>query len=156
MAAALTDAVGWRSLGFLALHAILMTPIGYVVIVSVASSAALVASPVLWLATGEAIVSFGAPVDSLRAYLLLSVAGVVALYLLGWVMLGISRAHVRVVRTLLGPTERERRVVQLEQARAGVVDESAATLQRVERDLHDGTQARLITWPRDRRSGWRP
>lgn len=145
VAAALTDAVGWRSLGFLALHAILMTPIGYVVIVGVAASLALVASPVLWLATGEAVVSFGAPVDSLWAYLLLSVAGVAALYLLGWVMLGLSRAHVWLVRTLLGPTARERRVAQLEQARAGVVDESAATLQRVERDLHDGTQARLIT-----------
>jgi signal transduction histidine kinase len=36
-------------------------------------------------------------------------------------------------------------VVQLEQARASVVDDAAATLQRVERDLHDGTQARLIT-----------
>ena len=145
VAAALTDAVGWRSLGFLAVHAILMTPIGYVVIVSVGASAALVASPVLWLATGETVVSVGAPVDSLWGYLLLSVAGVVALYLLGWVMLGLSRAHVRLVRTLLGPTARERRVAQLEQARAGVVDESAATLQRVERDLHDGTQARLIT-----------
>ena len=145
VAAALTDAVGWRSLGFLALHAILMTPIGYVVIVSVGASAALVASPVLWLATGETVVSLGAPVDSLWAYMLLSVAGVVALYLMGWVMLGISRAHVWLARTLLGPTERERRVAQLEQARAGVVDDSAATLQRVERDLHDGTQARLIT-----------
>jgi signal transduction histidine kinase len=77
--------------------------------------------------------------------LLLAVAGAVALYLLGWVMLGLSRAHVWLARTLLGPTERERRVAQLERARAGVVDDSAATLQRVERDLHDGTQARLIT-----------
>jgi hypothetical protein len=33
LAAALTDAVCWRRLGFLALHAVLMTPIGYVVIV---------------------------------------------------------------------------------------------------------------------------
>jgi signal transduction histidine kinase len=145
VAAALTDAVGWRSLGFVALAAVLMTPIGYIVIVSVGASAALVASPVLWLATGETVVSLGEPVDSLWAYLLLSVAGVIALYLLGWAMLGISRAHVWLARTLLGPTERERRVAQLEQARAGVVDDAAATLQRVERDLHDGTQARLIT-----------
>ena len=36
-------------------------------------------------------------------------------------------------------------MAQLEHARAGVVDDAAATLQRVERDLHDGTQARLIT-----------
>jgi signal transduction histidine kinase len=145
VAAALTDAVGWRSLGFLTLHAVLMTPIGYFVLVGVAMSAVLIASPVAWLALREPVVSFGEPVDALWAYTLLSVAGVVALYLLGWVMLGLSRAHVWLAGTLLGPTERERRVVQLERARAGVVDDAAATLQRVERDLHDGTQARLIT-----------
>jgi signal transduction histidine kinase len=145
LAAALTDAVGWRSLGFLVLHSVLMTPIGYIVIVGIVMGVVLVSSPVVWLALGEPFVSFGEPVDSLWAYSLLAVGGVVALYLLGWVMLGLSRAHVWLARTLLGPTERERRVVQLEQARASVVDDAAATLQRVERDLHDGTQARLIT-----------
>lgn len=145
LAAALTDAVGWRSLGFLALHAVLMTPIGYLVIVGVAMSCALVVSPVMWLALGEPFVSLGEPVDSLPAYLLLSAGGMAALYGLGWVMLGLGRAHVWVARSILGPTERERRVVQLERARADVVDDSAATLRRVERDLHDGTQARLIT-----------
>jgi signal transduction histidine kinase len=145
VAAALTDAVGWRSLGFLTLHAVLMTPIGYFVIVGVVMSLILVSSPVVWLALGEPFVSFGEPVDSLWAYCLLSIAGVVALYLLGWVMLGLSRAHVWLAQSLLGPTERESRVVQLERARADVVDDSAATLRRVERDLHDGTQARLIT-----------
>jgi signal transduction histidine kinase len=143
--AALTDAVGWRSLGFLALHSVLVTPVGYLVIVGIAMSGALVVSPVMWLALGEPFVSLGEPVDSLGAYLLLSAGGVVALYALGWLMLVLGRAHVWLVRTLLGPTERERRVVQLERARADVVDDSAATLRRVERDLHDGTQARLIT-----------
>jgi signal transduction histidine kinase len=145
VAAALTDAVGWRSLGFLTLHAVLMTPIGYVVLVGVVMSGVLIVSPVVGAILGEPIVSLGEPVDSLWAYLLLSIGGVAALYLLGWLMLGLSRAHVWLARTLLGPTERERRVVQLERARAGVVDDAAATLQRVERDLHDGTQARLIT-----------
>jgi signal transduction histidine kinase len=143
--AALTDAVGWRSLGFLALHSVLMTPIGYVVIVGVAMSAVLVTSPVVWLISDEPFVTLGEPVDSLGGYLLLSIGGVVALYLLGWVMLGLSRGHVWLANALLGPTDRERRVVQLERARADAVDDSAATLRRVERDLHDGTQARLIT-----------
>jgi signal transduction histidine kinase len=143
--AALTDAVGWRSLGFLALHSVLMTPIGYVVIVGVAMSAVLVTSPVVWLISDQPFVTLGEPVDSLGGYLLLSIGGVVALYLLGWVMLGLSRGHVWLADGLLGPTDRERRVVQLERARADAVDDSAATLRRVERDLHDGTQARLIT-----------
>jgi signal transduction histidine kinase len=143
--AALTDAVGWRSLGFLALHSVLMTPIGYVVIVGVAMSAVLVTSPVVWLISDEPFITLGEPVDSLGGYLLLSIGGVVALYLLGWVMWGLGRGHVWLANALLGPTDRERRVVQLERARADAVDDSAATLRRVERDLHDGTQARLIT-----------
>lgn len=145
IAAAITDAVGWRSLGFLALHAVLMTPIGYFVIVGVVMSVVMVIAPVVWLALGEPFISFGKPIDSLGMYLLVAVGGVVTLYLLGWLMIGLGRAHVYVARSLLGPTERERRVVQLERARADAVDDSAATLQRVERDLHDGTQARLIT-----------
>ncbi|HEX2401992.1 MAG TPA: histidine kinase, partial [Mycobacterium sp.] len=100
---------------------------------------------VVWAALGEPFVTLGEPVDSLPAYLLLSAGGVVALYALGWLMLGLGRAHVWVAGALLGPTERERRVGELERARADAVDDSAATLRRVERDLHDGTQARLIT-----------
>ncbi|HYZ67914.1 MAG TPA: sensor domain-containing protein [Mycobacterium sp.] len=143
--AALTDGVGWRSLGFLALQAVLMTPIGYLVIVGIAMSGALVISPIAWAALGEPFVTFGEPVDSLPIYLLLSAGGLLTLYCLGWAMLGLGRAHTWLARALLGPTARERRVSQLEHARAGVIDDSAATLRRVERDLHDGTQARLIT-----------
>ncbi|MBO0678433.1 sensor domain-containing protein [Mycolicibacterium sp. S2-37] len=145
IAAALSDAVGWRSLAFLMVHAVVMTPVGYLVIVGVVTCGVLVVSPVVWLAMREPLVSFGEPVESLWQYTLLAVAGAAGLYLLGWLMLGLCRAHLWLAVTMLGPTGRERRVGQLEQARADVVDESAATLRRVERDLHDGTQARLIT-----------
>ena len=37
-----------------------------------------------------------------------------------------------------------RRVQELEQSRAQVVDDSAARLRRIERDLHDGAQAQLV------------
>ena len=44
-----------------------------------------------------------------------------------------------------GSTETlERRVAVLTQSRAEAVDHSAAELRRLERDLHDGTQARLV------------
>ncbi|MED5811387.1 sensor domain-containing protein [Mycolicibacterium sp. 050232] len=144
VAAALTDGVGWRSLGFLLLQSIVMTPLGYGVVLGIVISAVLVVSPAVWAITGEALVSFGEPVDSLGTYLLLSAGGLLALYLLAWVTIGVVRAHVWLAAALLAPTERERRVGELERARADVVDDSAATLRRVERDLHDGTQARLI------------
>src|SRR6516225_7455086 len=37
-----------------------------------------------------------------------------------------------------------RRVRELEQSRARVVDDSATTLRRIERDLHDGAQAQMV------------
>ena len=49
------------------------------------------------------------------------------------------------MRTLLGPDAVAVRVRLLEHARAQTVDSSAATLRRIERDLHDGTQAQLVT-----------
>ncbi|MCV7281584.1 sensor domain-containing protein [Mycolicibacterium flavescens] len=145
VAAALTDGVGWRSLGFVALHSLVMTPVGYGLILAVVVCASAVASPVAFLVTGEPFITIGEPIDSLPLYLLLSVAGVAGLYATGWLILAASRFDVWMARALLGATDRDRRVGHLERARADVVDESAATLQRVERDLHDGTQARLIT-----------
>ncbi|MFD0639069.1 sensor histidine kinase [Catenulispora yoronensis] len=45
---------------------------------------------------------------------------------------------------LLGPTRGERRVEELTVSRAHAVDDSAAALRRIERDLHDGAQAQLV------------
>ncbi|MGA5868470.1 sensor histidine kinase [Streptomyces cinereoruber] len=49
------------------------------------------------------------------------------------------------VRGLLSPSdELERRIAELETDRGVVVDTAAADLRRIERDLHDGAQARLV------------
>ncbi|MGW1186897.1 sensor histidine kinase [Streptomyces sp. NPDC002559] len=49
------------------------------------------------------------------------------------------------VRGLLSPSdELERRIAELEADRGVVVDTAAADLRRIERDLHDGAQARLV------------
>lgn len=59
----------------------------------------------------------------------------------------IMRARARFDRHLLsyGHTERlEQRVQVLTETRASSIDHSAAELRRIERDLHDGAQARLV------------
>ncbi|WP_369157598.1 sensor histidine kinase [Streptomyces sp. R02] len=49
------------------------------------------------------------------------------------------------VRGLLSPSdELEQRIAELESDRGVVVDTAAADLRRIERDLHDGAQARLV------------
>jgi signal transduction histidine kinase len=71
--------------------------------------------------------------------------GLILLLLTPWVVRGIAWVHRLLVRSLLGATRADERVQQLEAARAQVVDDAATTLRRVERDLHDGTQAQLAT-----------
>ncbi|MFB6561875.1 MULTISPECIES: sensor histidine kinase [unclassified Streptomyces] len=57
-------------------------------------------------------------------------------------MANVDRA---MVRGLLSPSEDlERRIAELESDRGVVVDTAAADLRRIERDLHDGAQARLV------------
>ena len=53
------------------------------------------------------------------------------------------KLHSRFVRWALGPTKRTR-MAALSQTRRETRDSSAAELRRIERDLHDGTQARLV------------
>ena len=48
------------------------------------------------------------------------------------------------MRALLGGSGRSERIRELEASRARLVDDSAALLRRVERNLHDGAQARLV------------
>jgi signal transduction histidine kinase len=50
---------------------------------------------------------------------------------------------------LLGPSRLGARVVELESDRGVVVDTAAADLRRIERDLHDGAQARLVALAMD-------
>ncbi|MFD3619625.1 histidine kinase [Streptomyces sp. NPDC058676] len=59
----------------------------------------------------------------------------------------LARAHARVCLALLLPSATERlarRVEVLTRTRAGALDAHAAELRRIERDLHDGVQARLV------------
>ena len=64
-----------------------------------------------------------------------------------WVVPPLARAHARLSLRMLAPSETEvlaERVNRLNRTRADVVDTHGAELRRIERDLHDGTQARLV------------
>ncbi|MBB5938102.1 sensor histidine kinase [Streptomyces zagrosensis] len=64
---------------------------------------------------------------------------------LPWIARGLSHVDRAMVRSLLSPSdELERRIAELESDRGVVVDTAAADLRRIERDLHDGAQARLV------------
>ena len=56
----------------------------------------------------------------------------------------ILKVDLIMMRRLLGPTEESLRIYELERTRSHAINEAAATLRRIERDLHDGAQARLV------------
>ena len=77
----------------------------------------------------------------------LTAAGIVLLAGAPWVTAAVGALDARAARVLLGPSraeELEHRVEHLTQTRTGAVDAADAERRRLERDLHDGTQQRLV------------
>ena len=72
-------------------------------------------------------------------------AGVAMLLAAPWVTRAVVAADRWLIRGLLGPGRLTQRLHDLEQTRALAVDDAAARLRRLERDLHDGAQIRLAT-----------
>jgi len=73
--------------------------------------------------------------------------GVAALLLAPWIVRVLALGEASLQRLLLGPSKRallRARVDELAATRSGAVDEQEAELRRIERDLHDGAQARLV------------
>ena len=72
-----------------------------------------------------------------------AIAGAACVVAAAWLARGINAADHSLVRSLLGPSSMAERVSELERTRTLAVEDSAAALRRVERDLHDGAQMRL-------------
>ena len=95
-------------------------------------------------------------IDLTAEYALYVVAGVAMLLTAPWLMRGLVLLHAGWARLTLGAgTGLRERVVELTESRAAVVGAEAETLRRIERDLHDGPQQRLIRISMDLQSAQR-
>jgi signal transduction histidine kinase len=84
----------------------------------------------------------------LKLKIVLTVAGAAVLLAVPLVAALVTWVDTRAATALLGPSrsaELERRVESLAESRAGVVDAADAERRRIERDLHDGAQQRLVS-----------
>jgi signal transduction histidine kinase len=70
--------------------------------------------------------------------------GVLLFFVAPWTMRFVVFLDRRMMHFLLGPNAASSRVRSLEQSRSRTLDAATETLQRIERDLHDGTQAQLV------------
>jgi signal transduction histidine kinase len=146
--ARLTDASSWRQVAA-ALLLMPLTVIGYAVAVSVWSVAlALIALPAynMALPRGGAVV-FGWVARGTPTMVAAVTVGVVLLLNAPYVTRSMAGVQVWVDRKLLGPSRRDlaARVGELERSRSRMVVAADTDRRRIERDLHDGAQARLVS-----------
>lgn len=148
----LRDRDGWRAVGYTGVKLPLALAEGYAV-VAVAIGIADAVYPLIWplfrnhpAGTKIGPLNAVAPVplghwtiETWPGTLSAALVGVVCVVAGVWLARGIAAVDARAVRLLLGPS----RVSELERTRAIAVEDTAAALRRVERDLHDGAQVRL-------------
>ena len=154
----LRDGPGWRA----AAYALVKLPVMVVEIYAVALAAARAGQPELPVLVAAVPQSSGRARScsrfrcSLRSapFGVATFAGTWAAFAAGaamllaapWVARGAAAPPTCwLMRGMLGPGRLAQRVADLEQTRALAVEDSAALLRRVERDLHDGAQIRLAT-----------
>ncbi|MFI0861530.1 sensor histidine kinase [Streptomyces smyrnaeus] len=105
---------------------------------------------VLWWAfpTAPWLPVISVPLTGWGTALSLGLVNLVSLAALAALLLPpLARAHARCCLAVLAPSPAEQlveRVTELTRTRADVLQAHSAELRRIERDLHDGTQARLV------------
>ncbi|HEY0621054.1 MAG TPA: sensor domain-containing protein, partial [Kribbella sp.] len=145
----LTDPATWRDVAWLLVNAVIGFTLSLLSAVLFLSTAFYLVYPLLVGVTPHGVFDqpFGGLVTlSFWQSFLMMPFGLVALLI--WYAAGerLLRADASLAKSLLGPTESAKlaiRVRELADSRAETVDTQAAELRRIERDLHDGAQARL-------------
>jgi signal transduction histidine kinase/uncharacterized membrane protein len=152
---ALRDRMGWRSMAYLVAK-IPLAAFGVIVGIACWWDAFACITYPLWGGNGNDVAAFGAPELLFTPSFFrqggggflygfgIFLTGIVFAFLAPWAVRVAVYLDRRVMRILLAPGALEARVRLLEERRALSVDSSAATLRRIERDLHDGTQAQLV------------
>jgi signal transduction histidine kinase len=146
-----TEAGTWRSLGFAALLMTVLWPIDLLAVtLAVTVPAALLATPVLFATIGDADqvnVLKAYPVTSWPQALLSCAAGVIALAACAYGVGAVAAGRAALARAILAPPDTGRvdqDVVELVRSRMRLVDAFEAERSRIERDLHDGAQQRIV------------
>ncbi|MFG3550757.1 sensor domain-containing protein [Streptomyces sp. NPDC047725] len=140
----------WQELGHALLFALLLWPLDALVLTAaLAVPASLAATPLLMATVGdgtEAKVLKQWTVTTWPAACGVALLGLVLLVLGAYVMAAAAGARAELTRLLIAPRGGglDARVVELTRSRVRLVDAFEAERRRIERDLHDGAQQRLV------------
>jgi signal transduction histidine kinase len=145
-----TDSQNWRDLGW----AFVLLPVGIagftIAVTAIGTVLGLIFAPAwtwaLWDSSDPVDLGLFQVTDIWTAFAATGI-GIVAAPLGLALVRGSAAASGALAQALLAPRTEvlEERVEMLQATRAGAVDAAAAELERIERDLHDGAQARLVS-----------
>ncbi|MET9656951.1 sensor domain-containing protein [Streptomyces sp. NPDC006510] len=146
----LRERATWWELGYALLFAVVLWPLdALAVAVCAAAPLAMLSTPVLMEVYGDGtefrVVKLWTVTTRPEAFA--TAAGGLVLLLLGCYVLGtLAGARAELTRLLLtpGPAEPDERVMELARSRVRLVDAFEAERRRIERDLHDGAQQRIV------------
>jgi signal transduction histidine kinase len=151
----LTDTTGWRALAYNVLKFPVAVVGGYAVAMWVAIAATCAGYPILWAAfepkntdaqgrvrtSGMQIGDWYA--DTLPRALLVCIVGVAMLLASPWLVRLVVLCDRSLAQWLISRSARDVEVAHLRDARTLAVVDADERLRRIERDLHDGAQARM-------------
>jgi signal transduction histidine kinase len=143
LAGRIYDPVAWRARGYFAVRLPLAVA-GLLAAVGGWLGGAYYLTYPAWWSVGARVPFGGFVVHNLAASFTLLPLGAALLLAGPWLVHGTTEADHWLIRSLLGPSSPAERIRALEESRARAVDDSAARLRSIERDLHDGTQAQLV------------
>jgi len=149
-----TDPQTWKELGWLVLNSVAGFTAAVAGLTATVYVLGLILCPAWWWAIPDPSQQYGTlemglyTVDSTGLAFVNTAIGLALAPLALLLNRGLVAAHAALAARILGPSEDQRlqaRVADLSSSRAGAVEAAQDQLERIERDLHDGAQARLVS-----------
>jgi signal transduction histidine kinase len=146
--AAARDPQRWKDVAYLAVFSVIGFTWGTIWLMLWGAALGSLTLPAWWWAMPPDATYMAMTIDTSQETIGAAAIGVALLPVALLAQRGLALSQAHLARLLLGPSL-SARVERLTETRAGAVDAAAAELQRMERDLHDGAQARLVALTMD-------
>ena len=144
----LADPQTWRDTGWLVFDSLVGFALGMISVCAWGTTIGSLLLPAWWWSMpDDAMYLWMTPETTAESFVGVGI-GLLLLPIALLMTRGFALAHATVAKRVLGPSSRTR-VEERTESRAGAVDAAHEELQRIERDRHDGAQARLVALAMD-------
>ena len=142
----LRESVTWREFAYTMLLALGLWPLDYVVAALPLFLLVIFGSPLLYVlfAGAGGLTTLGIDLPTFGAALVATATAAPLLVLSAYLVTAVAALHAELARMLLVGKAVDDRVMELVRSSGRLLDAFDAERQRIERDLHDGTQQRLV------------